>query len=421
MNKLQLIVATEARVAWRWARTHLYALLILAPLIVGMTYFSVSRWIESAPDLSLSPRAAFSAAFVAAFCLVISSLSRTTREIFHIRQPASMFDTLPVDTTTLLHAAVARRLARSAFVGVAIIAVRPLVDANHGANLEATLGLAAFVSVTALIQIFASLNWVHWSHARDLKTALAAFVALLVSTTIEMLLLIMIFNRGMLPTESGLWILSGAGIWAILLYLLVRLCFRRWRVEDLEWAKRLQTRKRQRFFGGLARMRFLKPPVRAELARDLRLTVGIFSSAVYVSAGLAALWVASIATVLASNILPAATTPAVGWFETTWQPALLTVKIGSVGAVAALTALLPVLVHHQISRLWLERSVGTVGAELWQAKLWYARIISFPAPAARMAGWDVERPSAGVLCAFATGGMSMGVVADEHADRFTEL
>ncbi|MGB8507465.1 MAG: hypothetical protein WCD76_03590, partial [Pyrinomonadaceae bacterium] len=49
-------------------------------------------------------------------------------------------------------------------------------------------------------------------------------------------------------------------------------------------------------------------------------------------------------------------------------------------ATTALATLVPVLVAHQTPHLWLERSAGATGAEMWRAKLWYARLVTLPAP-----------------------------------------
>lgn len=76
----------------------------------------------------------------------------------------------------------------------------------------------------------------------------------------------------------------------------------------------------------------------------------------------------------------------VGWFEATWLPGVLAVKIASVLAAVSLIALVPVLVAHESAHVWLERAVGVKGAEVWRAKLWYARLVSLPAP---VAAWIV--------------------------------
>ncbi len=137
--------------------------------------------------------------------------------------------------------------------------------------------------------------------------------------------------------------------------------------------------------------------MRAQLARDLQLTLRGFSSAVYTAAGLAALWLLVLAAVLTTGVLPeegllfgggggAAAGGEVGWFEATWLPPVLAVKVICVLAVASLVSLVPVLVAHESAHLWLERSVGVKAAEAWRAKLWYARLVSVTAP---LLAWGV--------------------------------
>lgn len=376
MGQLRIIVMTEARVAWRWARTHLYTLIFLTPLVVGMTYFSLSHWIESAPDVTLSPAFGLALAFLAACALMVVNLSRAARELYHWRQPQWLFNFLPVRSNTLLHAALANRLARTAIVGAALCAVRALLASVPPADYRTAAVLGALVVLTACAEVFIALHWIHWSHLRRASTASVGIVVLLTSAAWNALLLVLFFKPALWTLLNGNWVLSIAPLWSLLLYWFCLSCHRRWRTDDLEFAQRLQTRRRAsaEFYG----FNFLPAAVRAQLARDLRLTRGVFSSAVYLAGGLAVLWVAVLITVLTGDLLPAAAP--VEWLELTWHPSALGVKIGAAGAAVSLAALLPVLVAHQIPRLWVERSVGTSGAELWQAKLWYARIISLPAP-----------------------------------------
>jgi hypothetical protein len=58
----------------------------------------------------------------------------------------------------------------------------------------------------------------------------------------------------------------------------------------------------------------------------------------------------------------------------------LAVKFACVFSTATLCALGPVLVAHQLPHFWLERATGATGAQVWQTKLWYARLVAAPAP-----------------------------------------
>jgi hypothetical protein len=88
--------------------------------------------------------------------------------------------------------------------------------------------------------------------------------------------------------------------------------------------------------------------------------------------------------VMTTDLLPPAVEN-VGWFEATWLPAVLATKLGVVAITVSLSALLPVLVAYELPHLWLERATGTLGKDIWQAKVWYTRIVSSPAPFAAFA------------------------------------
>jgi hypothetical protein len=184
------------------------------------------------------------------------------------------------------------------------------------------------------------------------------------------------------PALSWTWlVLSAAG--AAVLYVLVRLSHKRWRGSDVEFAKRLKAPSRSGLFNLPALARRLMPAVAAQLARDLHLTLRGFSSAVYVAAAMAALWIAVLLTVVSSNLLPRVSFGE-EWLDATWLPPVMATKIACILAVASLGGLVPVLVAHEMPNTWLERAIGTTGAELWEAKLWYARVVSMPAP---LAAW----------------------------------
>ncbi|MGB8509979.1 MAG: hypothetical protein WCD76_16495, partial [Pyrinomonadaceae bacterium] len=97
---LKLITGAVARDELRWARQHLYALLILSPLVLGMTYLGVGRLIAEHPELEPSANVAIVLSVLAAACLAALSMSRASVELYHLRAPESVFDTLPVSADT---------------------------------------------------------------------------------------------------------------------------------------------------------------------------------------------------------------------------------------------------------------------------------------------------------------------------------
>ena len=78
MNHLKLIAGAAARERVRWAREHLYSLLILSPLVLGLTYFGVGRMVSTNEDVVLTPPWSAALAFVTAAGLILLSMSRAS-------------------------------------------------------------------------------------------------------------------------------------------------------------------------------------------------------------------------------------------------------------------------------------------------------------------------------------------------------
>ncbi|MCA1592627.1 MAG: hypothetical protein LC754_08270 [Acidobacteria bacterium] len=386
MSHLKLIVGAGARDALRWARQHLYALLILTPLVLGMTYAGVGRLVSEHAELEPSPVACVLLAVLAVACLVALSMSRASTELYHLRGPESALDTLPVSVDTHLWSALAQRIARTAAVGLVALVARVTLGGGDGAATTATTGaslllpsLVLFVGLLALVETLLALGWIHGGRVRGRARAALSFAALLPTVAACGLLLLMIVGPGKLAARWHAGLLVGSALLSAALFFVVLRLHRSWRASDLEYAKRLQPGSRLSMGGARALRRLFKsPPVAAQLARDMRLTLRGFSSAVYAVAGIAALVFVVLLAALTTGWLPSGV--ARTGFEATWLLPVMAVKFAAVFACATLASLVPVLVAHQAPHLWLERSVGTPGAELWRAKLWYARLISLPAP-----------------------------------------
>jgi hypothetical protein len=392
MTQLKLIVGAIALEGRRAAGEHLYSLLVLTPLVLGMTYFGVGRMVEENAALEPSPALAVGLAVAAAAALVALSMSRASAEIYHVRTPESLLDTLPVGPGAHLGAALLRRAARTAAVGGAALVGRSLVGGGTLVDASLWAAVVLFVCVMALGEALAALEWIHWWHRRERLHAAVGLAAFAACAWGGGLLLLLIVKPEKLTLVSPFAALAGGALLAAELFVLVRMMHAKWRASDIEFAKRLGTKDRGGTFGErVARRLKASSAVRAQLARDLQLTLRGFSSAVYTSAGLAALWLLVLAAVLTTGMLPgeglrlvgdggAAAAGEVGWFEATWLPPVLAVKFACVAASVSLVSLVPVLVAHQSAHLWLERAVGVRGAEAWRAKLWYARLVSTPAP-----------------------------------------
>ncbi len=380
MKKLRLVIGASVREQLRWAKQHLYTLLILTPLVLGISYLTVSRLAEEAPGWNPSLRIAFfiSSAFV--FTAVVLSLSRAAIEIYHLRRPEAVLDALPVSYSTHFHAALAKRIARTAGLGLLIVVVRVLFAQSSSIDATTVAALLLFVLVVAQTQIFAALNWIHVGHTGSKPGALSAIVAgvaVLASAAVGGSLLLIVFSPSMLPAISALSAMTVAVLWSIALYTLARAQHRRWRTSDIEYAKRIQSANRGGTFLRLGK-RFQRA-VAEQLRRDLQLTLRAFSSAVYVAVFVSALILLAMTTLLVTDLLPTATGQE-SWFAGTWLPTVMAAKIGCVLVTTSLSIVVAVLVQYQIPHFWLERAVGVTGSQMWETKLWYARLIGLPAP-----------------------------------------
>jgi hypothetical protein len=315
------------------------------------------------------------------------SLSRTIAEIYHLRRPEASLEALPLSTDAHLHAALVTRLARTLVSAVVILIAASLLDSRGLFDWSRLLPLAAWAVVLAVGEVFAAINWIHWRHAKNKSAAIAAVALLPLSVVIAGLLL----ATAIKPDAAGRAIelsLIGAGVaLAAGIYLYVRKRHAAWRISDIEYARRIDRTSRRSMFHVSALKRKLSPIVASQLARDLQLTLRAFSSAVYVVAGIAVLWLVILILALRTDML----LPVGGGFDwldgASWLIAMRlqqtsAIKIACVMVTTTMAALLPVLVAYELPHLWLERATGTIGLDIWQAKLWYTRLISLPAPAA---------------------------------------
>jgi hypothetical protein len=379
MEQLRVIVRAGMTEGLRWARQHLYVLLVLAPLMLGMTYFGVGRLVSEA-DWGLGPGQAFALALLVAAGLLVSGMSRAAAEVYHTRRPESVFDTLAVGPDVLLAAALARRAVRGAGVAAAALVARGLAGGGS-LGAEALAALLLFVAVATLGEVCAALGWVHWGRRRGRGAAALGVAGGLAASVAGAALLLTVVQPQALAPGARAAALAGGALSALALAALSFVLHRRWRAGDIEHAKRLRARDR---WGGtaarLARRAGGGTVAESLLARDLRLTLRGFSSAVYACAGLAALWVLAMVAVLETVRLPGAP-PAAGssWAGATWLPSVLVVKAACVLACVSLACLVPALVAHQVPHLWLERAAGTSAAEVARAKLTYARVLTLPA------------------------------------------
>lgn len=391
MKQLRLIIGAGVRERARWARQHLYSLLILTPMVLGGTYLAAARAARGGPAWEFSTPANVSLAALFVAGLILLGLSRASADIFHLRRAESSLEALPVAPDAHFHAALAKRLSIAALAGVVVLVARSLVARDGTFNAPIVAALVIFVALVALAEVLAALNWIHWGHARDAGAGILAVMILSPAVVIAALLLVLLLRPDEALSVYQSLLLIGGAAWAAALYLAARRAHARWRAADIEYAKRLQSAERWSLFGGRLLAGRLEAPVASQLARDLQLTLRVFSSAVYVAATMVALSIVVLLTILLTGVLPSPAPE--GWFDATSLPAVMAVKLTVIAATVSLAALLPVLIAHQTPRLWLERVAGTTGEEMWEAKAWYARLVSVPAPllvwAAGVAGGQV--------------------------------
>jgi len=374
VSGLRLLIAALARDGARWAFQHLYAWIVLGPIVLGLTYFTASRVAENVAFVSTyTPRAAIIGG-LAWLALVTLTLSRAASEVYHVRSPESAFDSLAIHRTTFLHFAFARRFCRVAALGVALLAARRITAPEHLADPRLLLSMSVLIAITGSAELFASLNWVHWSRTRNVPVVVIAVGAVLLAG----LLAGRLISLSLQPIPAvHVPLQAGAALYSLALYIASRVEHSRWRAHDMEFAAKL----RRTAYSGLSLPRFislrLSRPAYAQLVRDLKLTLRGFSSAVYVAGLLAVLWPAALIAVLAGFRLDGEVK---SWLDATWLPGVMLIKAACILETCTLSLLAPVLVAYELPALWLERATGSTGLELWTAKLWYARLASFAAP-----------------------------------------
>ena len=396
MTQLRLIAGAWLLEGGRWARENLYALAVLGPLVLGMTYFGVGNMVRQA-EWSPTEAQTLAACVAASACLAALSLSRASVEVYHVRRPEWVLDALPVSAGAQLSAALLLRAARTLAAGAVALVLRWLAGGEvFGARVFASLAL--LVAVLASGEVLSALGWVRWSHRRVRVQAAASLAAFASCAFVAGLLLTDVVRPGGLTLVGRSALIACGVLTAALLTALAFAAHARWRASDAEFAKRLGARER---WGGVVERLAVRAcggrrEVSSQLARDLRLVMRGFSSAVYAAAGVCALVVLLLVALLAGGALPEG--EADDWLSMTWLPAVLAVKFACVAASAALASLLPVLVAHQRPHQWLERSTGLSGVDAWLAKLYLSRVLT--APAALLA-WGAGLASGAVPGAYA--------------------
>ena len=265
MKQLRLLIGASFRSQLRWAGEHLYYWLVLGPVVVGFTTFTVARVVDNLSDWQPAPSTFIIAAISFELMLVALSLSRAVAEVYHLRRPEAYFDALPVGAAAHLHAAMAARAGRTLVVAIAALVAHWMAGAGW-INARSWLPLALFVVVTSLAEFYAALNWIHWGHARQ-KTAAALALSLLFPAVVTSgLLLALVVRDGLFSASARLWLTSVAALTAAALYLITSRQHESWRAADIEYARRLQSANSLRLVSAARLRRRLGHAVAAQLA-----------------------------------------------------------------------------------------------------------------------------------------------------------
>lgn len=410
-HKTNLLLGATIRDSLRWAGRHIYALAVLMPLVLGMSYLTLAQ--ATSYDLKLTEPTLFLQILLAAgFVLgtMAVSLSRASRELYHLRRPSGFTEALPFSRAGHLHFALCIRAGHTLLLCIALLLLHSVLSQERITGVS-LLALAIFCALMTVSETYAAINWIHRAHERNKLRAMKALAPLLVSVLVSSLLLVIFFNEAAtvrlaegLGLRGSLWtvaiVYAAGSALTLIVYLLARFSHETWRGQDIDYAQRLEQRAWPEFnFAGLLRGRLTRA-VCALLSRDLSLSLRVFSSAVYVAAGISLLIILLLLMVLLSGALPSVEETLgglrdLGWMSATWFPSSLAIKTAALLLVACLASIVPVLVSHQIPHAWLERAVGATGQDLWLAKLWYARLLTLPAVIAVYV--------AGVLAALAGG------------------
>lgn len=403
MNHLRLLIGATLREQLRWAGQHIYYWLVLGPVVIGFTYMTVARVVNNLPPWQPSLASLLALATLFELALVALSLSRASGELYHLRRPEAYFDALPLDTNTHLLATLMTRLGRTTVVAFAGLIAHAL--AGGGRVIEATnlLPFLLFIVITSLAEICAALNWIHWGHTKDKRAAVVSLALLLLIAALGGALLAAVIRPEIFSATQRQGLALTAALACVVLVAIVHGLHRRWRAFDIEYVKRLQSSNGLKLVRAQTFARRFAPAVAAQLARDLQLTRRAFSSAVYVVAGIAALVIIALIVAFATDFLPVAN-PNVSVLDMTWLPQMLAIKSACAIVTVTLAALVPVLVAYELPMMWLERATGTTGLDLCQAKLWYARCVTSPAP---LIVW-----AAGMLTGTVPGVYAVGLLAE---------
>src|SRR5262249_52910251 len=154
-------------------------------------------------------------------------LSRAISELYHPRRPESYFDSLPVSSSSHLHAALAIRISRTVSVVLAVLIMRAGFTDHHFVELLDFAPAILFVLITSIAEILGALLWIHFGYTGNLLTPLLGLPLQIANATIAGLSLAALAGRSKY-FQSAPWFAVTAG-WILALYFVVHFLNSRWR------------------------------------------------------------------------------------------------------------------------------------------------------------------------------------------------
>lgn len=390
--KSQFLILLRAKVLMlrRLLGRNAFLVFVIGPLIVGGFAFILeplfqraSGWLQaSAPDWTGADLLAVSLFGVTA--LIAAGSGSAVRQAYGLGSPDSYLDALPLRSGPRFHLAVLSQFLRNlpawlaAWGLVEILARTADVETR---SYQPGAALLVFVEV-ALLQMLAVMLLVRLGALRTVGAfgvGLAAGAGALVVRQVPaaailfgpLLIPASFWQRaigdavGGGPTPPG-WMPTAAAqaASAAVLYWFTAWFYSRWRDEDRERALALLSRRRSSVVLAPAWLiKRLGAPLAAQLGRDLLLLRRVFSPVVFVAAAGALLfWAAGLTAALTEIVGPIWTSP-------------LVVACSGMAAIS-ISALAPLLLQHQLDRLWLECATGAQPDGIYRSKLLMARILS---------------------------------------------
>ncbi|MCB0059263.1 MAG: hypothetical protein KDE45_19625, partial [Caldilineaceae bacterium] len=386
-----LMLRAKALSAGRALAGHWFAVVVLAPMILGGFYFFLSPSVEqaggwlrrAAPDWTGADLTA--AGFLLAAAMVAAGLPSALRHIYAIGQPEAYLDALPVSAGARFRAVLLGQLLRNVPAWIALgLAFRVMAEpASEGGLLPPAATLLAALSIAA-VQLLTALLLVHlgWLGPWRLLALGLAVVGACLMVRYEPLFgvamapllapasFLQAVIAGALEMDMAArgWLADwqGQSVGAAAMVVAAEMAYMAWRDAEVQRAQAALSRNAVSFpsLQSTLSARF-GPEIGAQIARDLRLTLRGSTPAVWTCAASAALFLAAMPASIAN-----------AWVPPQWQKLLLMALTGA--ATLSLAALAPVLLQSHAGALWMEHVSGANPETMLKAKKYFALIVSSP-------------------------------------------